>query len=209
MKISVIMPVNLSPYTSGAFKSASNPEDKFVRSVLSFIHQSMSGNELIIVSDGCDISEAVYHGVFSAHPRIKFKKITKQPPFSGKVRQTGLDIAKGDIVCYLDHDDMFGGSHLKIIADNFDTDNYAWVYYNDMLIKNDSHTIKEIRDVEPIQNSIGTSSIAHKRDVGVVWGDGYGHDMEMIQRCLLGLPHIKIPTPQYYVCHCSGLNIDF
>ena len=209
IRISVIMPVNLSPYETGSFKSASMPESKFLRSVASFLRQSVKQSELIIISDGCDIAEDIYDEWFIHIPCIQFKKIAKQSPFSGVVRQTGLDMAKGEIICYLDHDDKFGNEHLQVISNNFDTEKYDWVYYNDFLIKDAVHTIKEERDVKPVQSSIGTSAIAHKRDLDVKWGDGYGHDLEMIQKYLIPLPHIKIPTPQYYVCHCSGLKMDF
>jgi glycosyltransferase involved in cell wall biosynthesis len=147
--------------------------------------------------------------MFADFDNIKFRYIDRQETFSGKVRQAGLELAKGDIICYLDHDDMFGKDHLAIINEHFDTDKYLWVYYDDLLVKSEDHTIIEVRDVKPVQNFIGTSSIAHRRDANVVWGDEYGHDMDMIKTYLRPFPHIKIPTPQYYVCHCSGLNMDF
>jgi glycosyltransferase involved in cell wall biosynthesis len=209
VRFSVIMPVNLSPYSFGSFKSASNPEDKFVRAVKSFFAQSFGDAELVIVSDGCEIAENIYYNRWIYNPQIQFKRIPKQEQFSGKVRQAGLELAMGDIICYLDHDDMFDKDHLKIINDNFDIDKYDWVYYNDYLVQSADFSVLKERNVKPIQSSIGTSAIAHKRSCNVVWGDGYGHDLEMIQKYLLPLPHAKIPTPQYYVCHCSGLNMDF
>ena len=209
MRFSVIMPVHLGQYQFGSFKCASNPEDKFIRAVDSFINQSFQDAELIIVSDGCKKSEEIYNNKYLDLLNITFKYLDKQPMFSGIIRQTGLDMAVGDIICYLDHDDMFGKEHLAIINNNFNIDDYDWVYYNDYLVKNMEHTIIEERDVKPIQNSIGTSAIAHKSSVGVFWGTGYGHDMDMIRTCLLHRRYVKISTPQYYVCHCAGLNIDF
>jgi glycosyltransferase involved in cell wall biosynthesis len=209
MKISVIMPVHLSPYYFGSFRSASEPEVRYIRAISSFLDQSFKDAELIIVADGCRKAEEIYYELFQEEPNILFKYIDKQINFSGVVRQTGIDLAMGEIICYLDHDDKFGVNHLAIIDECFDTDKYDWVYYNDILIHNTEHTIREVRNVKPVQSSIGTSAIAHKKSIGVVWGDGYGHDLRMIQTYLLPLPHTKIPTPQYYVCHCSGLNIDF
>jgi glycosyltransferase involved in cell wall biosynthesis len=207
MRISVIMPVNLSPYESNGFKSASNPEDKFRRAVSSFLDQSFTDCELIIVSDGCDIAEEIYREEYWFYGWIRLLWLPKQEKFSGAVRQEGLKHANGEIICYLDHDDRFGTEHLAIIDKNFDTAKYDWVYYNDYLMKTEL-TCRE-RDVKPVQNSIGTSAIAHKRSIDLQWGSGYGHDGEMISKFLLPLPHTKIPTPGYFVCHCSGLNIDF
>jgi glycosyltransferase involved in cell wall biosynthesis len=210
MKISVIMPVYLGGYTTwGNNQSASKPEEKFIRAVMSVIHQLHPNNELIIVADGCDKAERIYNDEFSSHPRIHFKKIAKQEPFSGEVRQTGIEIAKGEIICYLDHDDMFGKSHLAIIDENFNTEKYDWVYYNDYVVRNADHSVKEERHNLLALGRIGTSSIAHKRSIGVVWGNGYGHDWNMIAKYLLPKEGIKIPTPQYYVCHIPDGHTDY
>ena len=109
-------------------------------------------------------------------------------------------MAKGEIICYLDHDDAFGPNHLQIINDNFDISKYDWVWYNDYVVD----TIlaeKQERDVWPALNVIGTSAIAHKKSANVVWPSGYAHDFRMIEQYLLQRPGIKIPTPEYYVCH--------
>jgi glycosyltransferase involved in cell wall biosynthesis len=208
MKFSVIMPVNLSPYEWGNFKSAKYPDMKFIRAITSFADQSHADAELIIVSDGCSIAEDIYKIYFSHLDKIKFTRIDKQEKFSGVVRQTGLDMADGDLICYLDHDDYIGKVHLSSIDYFFSRLSVDWVYYNDSLIRSFNPPNVEEREVKPEQNFIGTSCICHKRSIGVKWGDGYGHDMDMIKNYLLPLPHAKIPTPAYYVCHSSGLNID-
>ena len=207
MRISVIMPVNLGVYECDVTHNPDNSVFRFIQAVQSFIHQSLSGNELIIISDGCDVAEATYNDWFSAHPRIRFKKIPKQDPYSGAVRNAGLEMARGEIICYLDHDDAFGSRHLQIINENFDTSKYDWVYYDDFLVDTTMEN-KEHRIVDPVFCSIGTSSIAHRRDVEVKWGNGYGHDWAMIEKYLLRQPHMKIATPEYYVCHFRKIE-DF
>jgi glycosyltransferase involved in cell wall biosynthesis len=211
MKISVIMPVCLAPYqsvpeTSDQFiiTSASEPEMKFIRAVKSFINQTFKDAELIIISDGDRRAEEIYIPYWSHLPNIRFKYIEKQILYSGIVRQTGIKMAKGEIICYLDHDDMFGKDHLQIINDNFDTRKYDWVYYDDYIING---TEISLRDVQKEICKIGTSSIAHRRNVKLVWGNNYGHDWHMIEKYLIPLPrHVKIPIPQYYVCHNSNIN---
>jgi glycosyltransferase involved in cell wall biosynthesis len=207
MIISVIMPVNLGHYKCDVTHNPDHSEDRFKQAVLSFTHQSLSGNELIIISDGCDVAEAIYKEWFLYHPLIRFKKIPKQEDYSGEVRNTGLAMARGEIISYLDHDDVIGFNHIKIISDNFDTNQYDWVYYNDYLVD----TViaqKEERNVDPVFCSIGTSAITHRRDVDVKWGTGYGHDWWMIEKYLLPLRYTKIPTPEYYVCHFRKID-DF
>lgn len=203
MKFSVIMPVCLSPYEIDGIKSAANPETKFIRSITSFQQQKFKNAEVIIISDGCDIAKDIYEQLFNNDSSIKFKQIQKQSIFSGLVRQTGIEMAQGEIICYLDHDDFIGINHLYIINDNFDTEKYDWVYFNDYLIKGSEgeNLLGDERFVRPELYYIGTSMIAHKRDLNVIWGDGYAHDWRMIKKYLLARPGLQIPTTQYYVCH--------
>lgn len=196
--ISVIMPVHLSPYEVDGIKSAGNPKHKFRRAVESFLNQSFTDAELIIISDGCRIAEGIYKKYYS--DKVIFRYMEKQPLFSGAVRQTGINLAQGEIVTYLDHDDFIGVDHLRIINENFESE---WVYYNDYLIqgKEGESLVFTEREVSPSLYYIGTSMIAHKKSLNVVWPDGYAHDWRMIEKCLLPHKGTRIVTPQYYVCH--------
>jgi len=214
MRISVIMPVNLNPYQSipeaedqFVITSAPNPEFKFRRACNSFGNQNFRDAELIIVSDGNSRAEEIFRESYASDPRFRFKYIEKQALYSGKVRQTGIRMAKGEIICYLDHDDIFGRDHLQIINDNFDTEKYEWVYYDDYLANDQGF---ELREVLPEATKIGTSSIAHRRDIKVKWGDKYGHDWYMIEKYLLPRENcMKITTPQYYVGHFTDMEINY
>lgn len=200
-KISVIMASCLSPYKN----SASNPEKKLIRAINSFLKQTYKNKELIIIADGCRKTMDIYDENFSNNSEICLNFIEKQPLFSGKIRNIGLSQANGEIVCYLDHDDFLGTNHLKIIEENFGSQ-YDWVYYNDYIVRNYKAGDIFTREVEPEMCRIGTSSFAHAVDF--TWPDGYGHDWEVISKFLLPLRYKKIPTPEYYVCHVPGLNID-
>jgi glycosyltransferase involved in cell wall biosynthesis len=203
------MPAYLKPYAFDGIRSASNPQNKFIRAGISFIEQSFKDAELIIISDDCDIAEKLYEDNFLFYSRIRFKRIKKQPIFSGFVRQTGIEMAKGEIICYLDHDDFLGKDHLGIINEHFDITKYDWTFFNDYLIKGKEgeNLLFREREVKPELFYIGTSMIAHKKNLNVVWPDGYTHDWRMIEKYLLPHLGIKIPTAQYYVCHFH--EIDF
>jgi glycosyltransferase involved in cell wall biosynthesis len=214
MRISVIMPVCLTPYESTpepntdqfVIKSAPDPERKFIRAVDSFCYQTFKDCELIIIADGSERAKEIYEQYYKDIPNIHFKLIPKQDHYSGVVRNTGLKMAKGEIICYLDHDDMFGNDHLKIISDNFNTYALDWIYYDDYIADGEVVLPREVR---PEICMIGTSTISHKRKVKVKWGNKYGHDWYMIEKYLLPLEkRKKITIPLYYVCHNSNINVN-
>lgn len=206
MKISVLMPCFLGEY---AF-SATSKEAKFQRAVESFIAQSHSEKELIIVSDGCERT-IILASQYTFNPQIKIYQIPKQELFSGMVRNTALFYATGDLICYLDGDDYFGGhSHLKAIAHGFGSHPDAdWVFFDDHIIYRMNPMTNEIlaksqREVTLNSGIIGTSSIAHKKLPEFSWAgcDGYNHDWTFIKKLIdSNRPHYKIDGCEYFVCH--------
>ena len=183
---------------------------KFVRAVNSFLNQTYQNKELIIVADGCQVTEYLYDEHFKDNPLVKFKLIDKQPLYSGNVRNTGIEMATGDIISYLDADDVIGKKHLEIIANEF-SDDIDYVYYNDWLVLDSGFKKFQKRYVDQRWASIGTSSISHRNleNVKRCWTTGYGHDfIFMLKLNALGLRHKKLKTnSQYFVSHYA--NVDF
>jgi glycosyltransferase involved in cell wall biosynthesis len=198
------MPSYLEVYTSGVHKSADNREYKFIRAVDSFLRQSYNDSELIIVADGCSKTSKIYNDLYINEEQIKLVQIKKQPPFSGYVRQCGIKQSSGDIICYLDSDDIIGENHLDIISNGIDNEN-DWFYYDDYLFDGFE---RNLRSVKVEHCYIGTSSFCHKKDINLKWLDGYGHDWLTIST-ILNKKNKKIKTPEYYVCHVSGLGINY
>jgi len=205
MMISVILASYLGDYPH----AATNRPMKFKRAVNSFINQTHKDKELIIVSDGCKETVDIYNNKYSNHNNIKLIELNKQTQYSGNMRNSAFDIANGEIITYLDSDDIFGKKHLQIINDNFNIDKNDWIYYDDYMILNDKFTKLKIRHVETRYGSIGTSSISHKNPKilkngkHIKWSDGYGHDFIFVCKLnSLGLTFDKITTsPQYLVAH--------
>jgi len=206
IKISVIMASFLTDYDF----SATDRVTKFHRAVRSFLNQSYPKKELVIISDGCSItSSEVRH--YDGYPEIKHIQIDKQPLFSGNVRKVGCIMATGDVICYLDTDDLLGVNHLNAIANGFNYHTDAdWVYFDDYIIYRFNPVTNDIlsqakRDVELEFGIIGTSSIAHKNRLDINWEgfDGYGHDWNFIKNRLIdsGKKYYKIDNAEYFVCH--------
>ena len=184
---------------------ASNPEQKFVRAVKSFLTQTYQNKELIIVADGCDVTERFYEFNFKKYDNVKFVKIEKQPTYSGECRNAGMELADGDIITYLDNDDVFGKRHLEIIMEQF-TDDVDLVYYDDYLVTSSDFKKLHRRYVEPRYGSIGTSSISHSNMDWLRWTTGYGHDWIFVMTAITrGLQFKKLKKPpQYLVAHWGG-----
>ena len=176
------MPSYLGDYPN----CATNREEKLPRAIESFLAQEIG--ELVVVADGCNKTAEIA----SKYP-VTIISIDKQPFFSGVPRNTGIQAAKYNYIAYLDNDDMFGANHLKRIADNLDAD---WLYWND-------YVNGKVRPVSLEFGHIGTSAIAHKKDLNCKWGDGYGHDWEFIQQ--LKNYFSKQITTNYQVMHIPNV----
>lgn len=188
--------------------SATNRDKKFIRAVNSFKKQKYQNKELIIVSDGCPITIELYNRYFSTEDNIKLLQIPKQALYSGEMRNVAFDVADGEIISYLDSDDILGPNHLQIIVEQFNTDEYDWVFYNDYMVIDKSFKRLHLRIVEPRWASIGTSSISHKNIKGIKWTKGYGHDfIFMFKLASMGLKFKKLENiPEYLVCHYNGAD---
>lgn len=201
-KISVIMASYLGFYPN----SASNRDKKFVRAVNSFKKQTYENKELIIVSDGCPLTIQLYEKFFSNDSNIKCVQIPKQQLYSGNMRNVAFNISDGDIISYLDSDDILGPNHLKIIVDDFDLNKFDFVYYDDLMVLDNTFKKFYHRIVEPRWASIGTSSISHKNNINISWSDGYGHDfLFVLKLASMGLKYKKLDkVSEYIVCHYNG-----
>ena len=112
IKVSVIIPVY-------------NVENYLERAVQSVLNQTLEQIEIILVDDGSpDNSAAICDFFKDSHPD-KVKVIHKQNEGLGLARNSGLDIAKGEYVAFMDSDDtvepqMYQCMYEKAVTGNFD-----------------------------------------------------------------------------------------
>lgn len=128
MKISVIMQSYLGEYPG----ARSNPRYKFVRAVNSFLLQRHPDKELVIVADECSDTKNIYENCFSGFENIKFAYVGRgnmprmrqvrdnNRYFRGLPRQVGRTLASGDIITYMDADDLMLPNRLSQL-------NSAWL----------------------------------------------------------------------------------
>jgi glycosyltransferase involved in cell wall biosynthesis len=201
MKASVIMPSYLGNYEG----CASDRENKFIRAVNSFLENDYQYSELIVISDFCKITSRLLKDNFLNElysGKIKHVELTKkQPLFSGNLRSSGIKICTGNIVMYLDTDDIIGKNHISCVMEQMQSEDYDWCFYNDY-IRTDSGLLP--KSVELQHGSIGTSSIAHRNVPKLNWDgcDGYGHDYKFVTRLMDWSENYgKIYGATYIICH--------
>ena len=207
-KISVVMQSYLSDYPG----SRSNPQMKFIRAVNSFINQSNKNTELVIVGDNCQITESLYNKHFKDNDRIKFIMYTKEKPvmytdngnginYVGEPRQMGVDLATGDIITYMDSDDIITKDYLMTLHKYWSVNtnleviiNKSW-YDNSKVISNninryydvfEKHYKPEILDIEGLESKWVRSVVSkigilhspvllsHKKNIKAKWSNSVG-----------------------------------
>lgn len=192
MKFSIILPSLLSDYPG----SAMGKDKKLIRSIDSVLSQLFTDFELIVISDGCTLTEYLVNRYFTDE-RIKLVKVERKELWSNTPRNAGIDIAKGEYIIYIDGDDRWGPNHLQIIKDQLKGED--WVYFNDWRW-NGTEFIERQIDITQY-GYCGTSNICHAARLNLRWEKtGYGHDFHFIQQ-LSKFEGKKISTPEYFVCH--------
>lgn len=229
MKISIVMMSYLGHYPG----ARSNPVPKFNRAVQSVVDQTYKDWELIIVSDGCELTNNEYEKNWSGYSNIKLLKTTKsEKPWPGTKRQLGVDHATGDWICYLDADDMFLDYRLASFAEKVES---GYEAFFDSYVINPSdpkkwraHSFPNLtrcewgtRDKTSIElerggivyfkkkidiNPQGTWCIFHKRDISVKWQDlnTIGEDTLFIKNLREEYNYKTLPVSGYVICHLSN-----
>ena len=213
MKISVIMPVYLGEYEG----CAADRKKKFIRAVDSFVDNRYNESELIIVSDGCEETVHTYKEYGGYWNRLKKRKdinvrlvtIDKMPLFSGKVRWAGIEQAEGEVICYLDSDDIIGSRHLQNIYDEITEYKYDWAFFDDSIQLENNQGIR-ISAIE--HGRIGTSNLCHRKEIenGYQQGwyncNGYGHDWKFVNKLIESSSNYgKIHGASYIVMHLPNM----
>lgn len=196
------------PSYLGEYKKAARDRDKkIVRAIRSVQAQTYKNWELIIIADGCEKTVEIVQGLVekTLDLHIKVLLIPKQPQWSGTVRNTGLDEAKGNYCCYLDIDDAFAPGHLHgIIKGMAEVSGKDWYWFDDYVWNG-----KEFRHQKCNINKVGrcgTSNIMHRPGLAK-WNkkDNYAHDWRFIANLRQASSSYEyIKAGEYLVCHIPG-----
>lgn len=196
MRFSVIIQSFLGAYVG----AAKDRESKILRAIDSVLNQTFKDFEIIVVADGCEKTFDIISANYGDRENIDCVLIKKQPLWSGRARNFGIQKAKGEYIAYLDIDDKWGENHLRKIDEQVST--FDWVWFNDSIIRNNGN-IEERTALITQKFQCGTSNVCHKKELQVGWNGGaYGMDDWSAVSCLLKYPnYAKIKTPEYFCCH--------
>lgn len=225
-KISVVMQVYLGDYQG----SRQYAREKFVRAINSFLAQSYPNKELVIVSDGCVFAKRIYELIYTSNDKIKFvwvdrnldrkmyDKSDQKTFYRGYPKAVGCRHATGDIICYLDSDDVMLPDHLFALNCQWSLadDSIRWGSNNLRVINAkliQMNLPKERTDVFSYRtvdlsaygiyedffvnvvcryNEIGcaTYCLSHRKDIEVEWTDteGINEDVTFVQALMKKYP---------------------
>lgn len=207
---SVVMPCFLGEYRG----AAAGRREKFLRAVDSVVQQTYQDWELVIVADGCELTEQLYTEHYAGIENIACYRIRKEPLWSTRVRNAGISKATGRFIAYLDADDTFGSHHLEKLAAKLETDLFDWFYYN-ALFYDTRHKrfVERTVDINRCAEQ-GTCNIVHRNN-GILWPEppknrttgtiDYGRqDCSFIDLLKKRGEGLRIATAEYMVCHIPG-----
>ena len=194
MKFSIVIPSYLGDYRN----AAKNRDSKILRAVNSVLVQTFQDFEVIVVADGCKKTTEIVSKV--EDPRVSCYYIEKSRIWSGEPRNTGIEMARGEFILYLDIDDLYGDGHLMNISTQLGT--YDWVWFDDIRYTPKTEEWYINHCFIERMGKHGTSNICHKRELPYRWDHaGYAHDYYFIKHLRQNTNFSRIEGGEYYVCH--------
>ncbi len=130
----VLDPLKAEPLVSVIMPTKDRPRllETAVKSVLA---QSYRHWEIVIVNDGgADATEALRASVLAAGDRIRYLN-SAHSIGQAAARNAALDAARGDVLAFLDDDDIFLPHHLAMLVGGLRTSNAGFAYAASELVK--------------------------------------------------------------------------
>ena len=144
MKISVIIPIY-------------NAEKTLPKCLDSLLTQSCDNIEIILVNDGsADSSAEICKNYASLHPEIKY--LEKENGGVSTARNTGLDIAQGDYITFVDSDDWVTPDYFETINGVLKEFDYDFIRFSQKTVKGDERSEKLV----PAFDSSNHEEIIHR-----------------------------------------------
>ena len=100
------------------------------QAVQSVLNQDRAVDEIIVIDDGStDDSQTALHAVEAMDPRVVVERTENRGQLAAMLR--GIELATGDIVFFMDADDLYKPTHIKAYAELFERHPYVDYLYGD------------------------------------------------------------------------------
>lgn len=196
--ISIVMMSYLGDYPG----ARSNPIEKFNRAVQSVVDQTFEEWELIIVSDGCELTNQEYLKNWAHEPRIQLIKTEKsKSKWPGTKRQIGVNAAKYEWIGYLDSDDLFLNDRLQKAHKILRSTSAEVIFDNAMSIIFDKREITPFRDSTTLSLTPNRSLVELRKSVNLPeFGDNIYYYIQDVN---------KSATGTWCIFHKKGIKVKW
>lgn len=195
-----------------------NRPDVLRFAIESVLAQTFADYELLIVGDGCTDSTADTVRSFR-DSRIRWLDLPKAPYFGAANRNRALRQARGEIIAYLSHDDLWFHDHLEILDQTFRAELSELVYTLLLTVSSDGILMPRVANLfDPAtfarlrsRIGLGISCVAHLRDCLEKYGYWSetlpsGADAELWNRIItLGgkqnFSYVPVPTAVHFIAN--------
>ncbi len=157
--VSVVLPTYNSPHTLRL-------------AIESVLDQTYPEFELVIVGDGCTDDTAAVVESFD-DKRIRWLNLPKAPGFGYANRNVALRQARGDLIAYLAHDDLWTSDHLQLMVGAIADRSVEFAYSRVVTVDERGHlwpttcnleTPGALMGLRPEDLAIGIGSVVHTRE---------------------------------------------
>ena len=167
------------------------------------MNQTYPDVELVIVADGCNKTVDIIKSAYSGNDKVSGYLINKCRVWSGVPRNTGIDKAEGEWICYLDIDDYFAPGHIAGLVKQIKPSD-DWLFFDDKVISKDGTRLAN-RACNLSMGRCGTSNVLHKKIAKWDVKGSYAHDWRFIKSLIAASrKNRKILGGEYVVCHIPG-----
>ena len=155
-----------------------NRADVIGYAIESVLWQSERDFELLIVGDGCTDGTAEVVAGFG-DPRIRWFDLPKAPHFGYANRNIVLKQAKGDLVAFIAHDDIWLPDHLELLSGHLECGSAEWAYSRPLWVSTDGLVVPvgvnltnedELEYFLTKANSIPAPCVMHRRSCLEAYG---------------------------------------